>query len=288
MSGLNISIIIDKKAKSQKLINNRPGYDMKYVVSYIYNYCGINDYQRYFDDLYETEKRYDILSAIRPHETLKQWAIRVRVPLQELVSEGKRSVYHVHALFLGFGKGKFVDHDYYRPRIHKANVAICLDCMKLIRIDNVKPTKKFHYARSRYVEIIKPEDLMQKHWDQECNKPKSQDGYARIIQNAWRRFRERVPSNAKLAWNSLPNDGTSEDKKFLGIIPRKIKNPISRQQFELRLTKQIAEYNKYQGRRIIPNRYYDEYYIPYDWIDSKKRQLRYRFQKRLLEIETYT
>ncbi|RHZ61677.1 hypothetical protein Glove_346g89 [Diversispora epigaea] len=46
-------------------------------------------------------------------------------------------------------------------------------------------------------------------------KPKSQDGYARIIQNAWRRFRERVPSNAKLAWNSLPNDGTSEDKKFL-------------------------------------------------------------------------
>ena len=51
MSGINISIIIDKKAKSQKLINNRPGYDMKYVVSYIYNYCGINDYQRYFDDL---------------------------------------------------------------------------------------------------------------------------------------------------------------------------------------------------------------------------------------------
>src|SRR6185436_2484349 len=107
MSGLNISIIIDKKAKSQKLINNRPGYDMEYVVSYVYNYCGINDYQRFFDDLYETEKRYDTLSVIRPFETLKQWAIRVRVPLQELVSEGKRSVYHVHALFLGFGKGKF-------------------------------------------------------------------------------------------------------------------------------------------------------------------------------------
>ncbi|CAG8612938.1 604_t:CDS:2, partial [Diversispora eburnea] len=40
-------------------------------------------------------------------------------------------------------------------------------CMKLIRIDNVKPTKKFHNARSRYVEIIKPEDLMQKHWNNE-------------------------------------------------------------------------------------------------------------------------
>ena len=126
---------------------------------------------------------------------------------------------------------------------------------------------------------------MQKHWDQECNKPKSQDGYARIIQNAWRRFRERVPSNAKLAWNSLSNNGTSEDKKFLGIIPRKIKNPITRQQFELRLTKEIAEYNKYQGRCMVPNRYYVEYYIPYDWIGSKKSQLRIRFQKRLLELE---
>ncbi|CAG8640888.1 5419_t:CDS:1, partial [Diversispora eburnea] len=91
----------------------------------------------------------------------------VRVLLQELVSEGKRSVYHIHALFLGFDKGKFVDHDYYRPRIHKTNMAICLDCMKLIRIDNVKSTKKFHYVRSRYVKIIEPEDLMQKHWNQE-------------------------------------------------------------------------------------------------------------------------
>ena len=46
MSGLTITTIIDKKAKSIKLINNRPGYDMKYVKSYIYNYCGINDYQQ--------------------------------------------------------------------------------------------------------------------------------------------------------------------------------------------------------------------------------------------------
>ncbi|CAG8654011.1 3920_t:CDS:1, partial [Diversispora eburnea] len=107
-----------------------------------------------------TEKRYDTLSVIRPHETLKQWVIRVRVPLQKLVSEEKRSVYHVYALFLGFGKGKFIDHDYYRPKIHKANMAICLNCIKLICIDNVKLIKKFHYARSRYVEIIKPEDLM--------------------------------------------------------------------------------------------------------------------------------
>ncbi|CAG8638322.1 10078_t:CDS:1, partial [Diversispora eburnea] len=136
MSGLNITTIIDKKVKSVKLINNHPGYDMKYVQSYIYNYCGINDYQRYFDNLYETERQYDTLSVIRPHETLKQWAIRVRIPLQELVSEKKRSVYHVHCLFGVFGNSKLVNHDYYRPRIHKANMAICLDCMKLIRIDN--------------------------------------------------------------------------------------------------------------------------------------------------------
>ena len=100
---------------------------MKYVVSYIYNYCGINDLQRFFDELFETERQYDILSVIRPFETLKQWAIRVRVPLQELVSEKKRSVYHVHCLYGGFGNSKLVNHDYYRPRIHKANVAICLD-----------------------------------------------------------------------------------------------------------------------------------------------------------------
>src|SRR6185436_13495119 len=183
MSGLNISIIIDKKAKSQKLINNRPGYDMRYVNSYILNYCGINDLQRFFDELFETERQYDILSVIRPFETLKQWAIRVRIPLQELVSEKKRSVYHVHCLFGGFGNSKLVNHDYYRPRIHKPNVAICLDCMKLIHIDNVKPKKSFHFTRKRYIEIIEPDDLMQKHWDHECDKP---DGYARIIQTAWR------------------------------------------------------------------------------------------------------
>ncbi|CAG8667294.1 3079_t:CDS:1, partial [Diversispora eburnea] len=64
-----------------------------------------------------------------------------------------------------FGNSKLVDHDYYRPRIYKTNVAICLDCTKLIHVDNVKLTKTFHNARSRYVKIIKPKDLIQKHWD---------------------------------------------------------------------------------------------------------------------------
>ena len=45
MLGLVIPTIIDKKAKSVKLINNRPGYDILYIESYIYNYCSINNYQ---------------------------------------------------------------------------------------------------------------------------------------------------------------------------------------------------------------------------------------------------
>ncbi|RIB14271.1 hypothetical protein C2G38_2323239 [Gigaspora rosea] len=224
MSCLIIPTIIDKKAKSQKLINNRPGYDMKYVNSYILNYYGINDYQQFFEELFETEREYDTLSVIQPNETPQQWALRVRIPLQKLVSERKRSVYHVHALFLAFGKGKFVDHDYYRPRIHKTRMAICLDCMKLIQVNDVKLKKKFHHTRGRYVEILEPKDLMQEHWDHDCNKPKTRDGSARIIQNVWRRFQERVPSNARLAWNSLANDNTPDDMKFLGLTRCEVKN----------------------------------------------------------------
>ncbi|RIB07010.1 hypothetical protein C2G38_2215627 [Gigaspora rosea] len=111
MLGLVIPTIIDKKAKSMKLINNRPGYDMRYVESYIYNYCSINNYQQFFDDLFEIERQYDTLSIIRPHETPREW-------------------------------GKFVDHDYYRPRIHKTRMAICLDCWKLIQVNDEKPKKQ--------------------------------------------------------------------------------------------------------------------------------------------------
>ncbi|CAG8723868.1 7873_t:CDS:2 [Cetraspora pellucida] len=183
MTNISISVILDKKAKSQKLINNRPGYDMKYVNSYILNYYGINDYQQFFEELFETERQYNTLS---------------------LVSERKKSVYHIHALFLAFSKGKFVDHNYYRPRIYKTR---------------------------RYVEILEPKDLMQEHWDHDCNKPKTRDSSARIIQNVWRRFQEREPSNARLAWNSLANDNTLNNKKFLGLTRHKVKNSQTREQF---------------------------------------------------------
>nr|CAG8660345.1 3460_t:CDS:2 [Entrophospora candida] len=39
--------------------------------------------------LFATKRLYDTLSFIRPDETPQQCAIRVRVPLQELVSERK-------------------------------------------------------------------------------------------------------------------------------------------------------------------------------------------------------
>src|SRR5581483_9744612 len=89
---------------------------------------------------------------------------------------------------------------------------------------------------------------MQKHWDHECDKPKSRDGYARIIQRAFRRFQEKEPSNARRAWNNLANDNTPDDKKFLGLIPQKIKNPNSLDQLKIRLNKEYAEYIKEYNR----------------------------------------
>src|SRR6185369_872453 len=82
-------------------------------------------------------------------------------------------------------------------------MAICLDCWKLIQVNDVKPKKVYASALHRYIEKIEPADLMKYHWDHECNNPKSQDGYAQIIQTAYCRFKERVPSNACLAWLSI-------------------------------------------------------------------------------------
>ncbi|RHZ47850.1 hypothetical protein Glove_566g47 [Diversispora epigaea] len=235
------------------------GFDMKYVNSYIQNYFGINDHQRFFDTLFDNERLFDTLSTIKQNETPVQWGIRVRVPLQNLLNAGKFSVYHRYALFGSFGQGKLINFDYHRPRIYKSHMAICFGCWKLIKIDDVHLKKSFHFTRQRYVDRLVPSDLIISHWDNECDKPKTDFGKARIIQN---------------------------DKKLLGLIPRKLKNPVTRQQFDLRLAKEIAEYNKYPGRYMIPDRYYKEYYIPYNWIGSKKSQLQERFRKRLLEIET--
>ncbi|CAJ0849315.1 3931_t:CDS:1, partial [Entrophospora sp. SA101] len=79
------------------------------------------------------------------------------------------------------------------------------------------------------------------------------------------------------------------DKKFLTLIPHKIKNPVSLDQIKTRLNKEYAEYikkyNRYPYNAEFEISCYQEYCIPNYWIDSKKSQLRSRFQQRLLEIE---
>ncbi|RIB11846.1 hypothetical protein C2G38_2102531 [Gigaspora rosea] len=151
-------------------------------------------------------------------------------------------------------------------------MAICLNCWKLIQVNDEKPKKVYASAIYRYIERLEPADLMKQHWDYSCSKAKTRD--------------ERDPSNARLAWLSLPNNNIPEDKKFLGLTSHEVKNPQTREQFNQWCTKWIEIYkNDYMMRSSIIIRKYEEYYIPYNWIDSKKSQLRIRFQKRLLEIE---
>nr|CAG8541308.1 12381_t:CDS:2 [Entrophospora candida] len=265
MSGLDITIILGNKQRQlPKPFNNRPGYDMKYVMIYL-NYYHPIYYGENLEKLFDTEKKYDNLSIVKRDEKLIQWAVRVRIDLQDLLSENKLGMYHRYCLFASYPGGRLV---------FRADV-------------DIKPKKTFDHAYKRFAEMVEPKDLMQDHWDNYCSRPKTDFGRARIIQRAWRRFQEKEPSNARLAWNSLPNDNTPDDKKFLGLTQHKIKNPQTREQFDQWRTKSIAMYK--QCNLNIPLdiyvREYEEYYIPYNWIDSKKSQLQSRFQKRLLEIE---
>ncbi|RIB12372.1 hypothetical protein C2G38_2200858 [Gigaspora rosea] len=198
MSGLSISIIIDKKDRTlPKPFNNCPGYDMRYVQSYVLNYCGYGGEQ--LERLYATERLYDNLSIVRQDENLIQWAVRVRIDLQDLLLQQKFSVYHQSCLFASF---------------------------------------------------------------------------------------PGVPSNARLAWNSLGNDNTPDDMKFLGLTRREVKNSQTREQFNQWRTKWIELYkNNPMMCSSIINRQYKEYYIPDNWIECKKSQLLVRFQKRLLKLE---
>ena len=250
MSGFDVITILDKKDRTlPKPFNIRPGYDMKYVVSYIGNYFAF-DGKRY-DELFNNERLFDILSIIKQNETPVQWAIRVRVPLQNLLNAGKFSVYHRLCLFASFGKGKFVNFNYYRPRIHKSRMAICFDCWKLIKIDNVNPKKTFHFTRQRYIDYLEPKDLMQEHWDHECNKPNTDFGKARIIQIAYQNYKNRPESLATQAWNAMRDDGASNDEKFLGLTTCKVKNPQTRDQFNQWRAEQIAMYKRFNNPEML-------------------------------------
>ncbi|UZO23104.1 uncharacterized protein OCT59_015448 [Rhizophagus irregularis] len=109
MSRLSSNIILDEWFNKivPKPINNRPGYDMKYVSTYIVNYCYSIDLKK----IIGIEWKYDTLSVVKP----------------------------------GFGNGKMVNSDYNQPRINKSNMAICFDCWKLeaVRNDNTLKEKKF-------------------------------------------------------------------------------------------------------------------------------------------------
>ncbi|CAG8826073.1 284_t:CDS:1, partial [Cetraspora pellucida] len=88
----------------------------------------------------------------------------------------------------------------------------------------------------------------------------------------------------------LANDNTPNEKKFLGLTPHKVKNPISLDQIKIRLNKEYGEYIKKYNRLLYIAEFeisrYQEYIILYDWIGRKKNQLRNRFQERLLKLKT--
>ncbi|CAG8835116.1 41655_t:CDS:1, partial [Gigaspora margarita] len=111
----------------------------------------------------------------------------------------------------------------------------------------------------RYVEILESSDLMQEHWDHDCFKPQTQDGYARIIQTAWRNYKQRSELLATQVWNSLKTDNYPNDKKFLGITPQKV-NRSDR-----------YSYIDYNEKRLI---WHSK--SPKLWAESKKSLLTYR------------
>jgi hypothetical protein len=196
--------------------------------------------------------------------------------LQELCSwRGTRSTYHEYCLHASHVQGaNFDKYNYSRGKPYEDGTAICFSCMKLMYVNvNLGP------KASQF-------DLMKDHYDYECSNHRTDFGRARLIQRLWKIFREREPSNARLSWNSLPNDNTPDDKNFLGLTSCKVKNSQTRDQFNLWNAEKIAMYKRCNPSMVylFLNKKYEEYYIPYDWIGSKKNQLRDRFQKRLLEI----
>ena len=95
-----------------------------------------------------------IHTIVRKDENLIQWAVRVRINLQELLIKQKFSVYHNFCLFASYPGGKLEDFNYYRPKPFKNGTAICFGCWKVIRVNvNVKPRKIFYYSRRSKLEI---------------------------------------------------------------------------------------------------------------------------------------
>ncbi|GES80243.1 hypothetical protein GLOIN_2v1770221 [Rhizophagus clarus] len=111
-----IDIILDKDFNKivPKPVNNHPVFDIEYLRACVINYNIY--YANQFEKVFEVEKRYDNLSAIRSHETSQQW------------------------LFV-YG-GREVAIGYYRPIIHNSKMAICFNCWKLVKITDINQKKR--------------------------------------------------------------------------------------------------------------------------------------------------
>ena len=98
---------------------------------------------------------------------------------------------------------------------------------------------------------------------------------AKVVQRAWRTFKLRPETWAKRVWNMVRNDGTPDEKKFLGITPRKIRVPDDRYIYFLRPGYRYDE--KIQAKDVpayaqnIPALY--DHYTPQSWAEKKSEQL---------------
>ncbi|RIA91289.1 hypothetical protein C1645_822261 [Glomus cerebriforme] len=68
-----------------KPVSNRSGYDMKYISAYTGNYCYGTDINK----ISKIEKQYDGLLVVKPGQFLVEWAMSVRIQLQELLTNQK-------------------------------------------------------------------------------------------------------------------------------------------------------------------------------------------------------
>ena len=145
-------------------------------------------------------------------------------------------------------------------------MAICFDCWKLVKITDVKPRKVYWNGWRRWGYEIESEDLMKNHWDNDCPKAKAktQDGSARLIQRAWRAYKLRPETLARRIWNMVRNDGTPNEKKYLGILPR------SRDHYFI--NGKLIEFNNIADPFYSQNEY--NLYSSGVWAREKKYQLR--------------
>ncbi|PKK59427.1 hypothetical protein RhiirC2_794855 [Rhizophagus irregularis] len=115
---------------------------------------------------------------------------------------------------------------------------------------------------------------------------------AKVIQQAWRAFKLRPETWTQRVWNMVRNDGTPDEKKFLGITPRKIRVPDDRYIDYIwdpsYLLAGINRGDKIQAKDM-PAHYQNhpilyDHYTPQSWAEKKKYQLYIRLTTQILNI----